>query len=219
MVVLGSLGGAPLPIHGMVEPGVQQNSRAVAWCAVLGLALAVPACIVQGGEERGRETEPAWVGVIRFDAVNQDGTVVGTGCTIDSAAFHDRIQFSAVPGDRVELTERFEAVVATVETAEKHRNDPEYWCAQTETRRYDQVLDVGCWRSLEPDASEACALEGALVGNIESTRFVPDLPAPTAGKTDGFTLSISVLGAGKQCIQMRCADTGIGREQLAFVVQ
>ena len=203
----------------MVDPSVPQNSRAVARWAVLVLALVAPACIVQGGEERGREIDSSWVGVIRFDAVNQDGKTVGNGCTLDSAKFYDRIQFSAVPGDRVELTERFEAVVATADAAEKHRSDPEYWCAQSETRPYDQVLDVRCWRSLEPDASDACALEGALVGNIESTRFVPDLPAPTAGKTDGFTLSISVLGSGKQCIQMRCLDTGIGREQLAFVVQ
>jgi hypothetical protein len=203
----------------MVDPAAPQSSTAVARYAALALALVAPACIVQGGEEQGRETASSWVGVIRFEAVNQDGKVVGTGCTIDSAKYYDRIQFSAVPGDRVELTERFEAVATTAGTAEKHRNDPEYWCGQTETRPYDQVLDVRCWRSLEPDASDTCALEGALVGNIESTQFVPDLPAPTAGKTDGFTLSISVLGSGKQCIQMSCTDAGIGREQLAFVVQ
>jgi hypothetical protein len=202
----------------MVNPGVAQQSRAVARCAVLALALVAPACIVQGGEERGRETDASWVGVVRFDAVNQDGKAVGAGCTIDSARYYDRIQFSAVPGDRVELTERFEAVATTVGIAEQHGSDPEYWCAQTETRPYDQVLDVRCWRSLEPNASDACALEGALVGTIESAQFVPDIPAPTAGKTDGFTLSISVLGSGKQCIQMSCTDAGIGREQLAFVV-
>ena len=109
--------------------------------------------------------------------------------------------------------------MTTVATAEQHRDDAEYWCAQTQTRRYDQVLDASCWKSLEPDASDACSLEGAMVGSIESTKFVPDLTVPTAGKTDGFTLSIAALGSGKQCVQMRCMDTGIGREQLAFVVE
>jgi hypothetical protein len=185
----------------------------------LALAFALTACIVQGGEERGRETDSSWGGVIRYEAVNQAGKVVGSGCTVDAPKFYDQIHFSAAPGDHVELTERFEAVVTTVATAEKHRDDAEYWCGQTDTRRYDQVLDVSCWKSVEPDASEACSLEGALVGNIESHKFVPDLASPTPGKTDGFTLSIAVLASGKQCVQMRCMDTGIGREQLAFVVE
>lgn len=187
--------------------------------ALLALALALSGCVVQGGEERGRETASYWVGVIRFEAVNQAGEVVGAGCTVDAPKFHDQVRFRAQLGDRVELTERFEAVPTTVATAENHRDDAEYWCAQAETRRYDQVLDVSCWKSVAPDASDACSLEGGLVGSIENRRFVPDLPGPTAGKTDGFTLSIAILGSGKQCVQMRCMDTGIGREQLAFVVE
>lgn len=205
----------------MVAPGVAKNSGTIVSAArlTLVLTLASTSCIVQGGEERGRETDSLSVGVIRFEAVNQDGKLVGSGCTVDAAKFYDQIHFSAAPGDRVELSERFEAVVTTVATAEKHRDDAEYWCAQTDTRRYNQVLDVGCWKSVEPDASEACWLEGALVGSIESHQFIPDIAVPTAGKTDGFTLSIAVLASGKQCVQMRCTEAGIGREQLAFVVE
>jgi hypothetical protein len=183
------------------------------------LALALPGCVVQAGEEEDRGPPLYWVGVLRFEAVNQNGEVVGSGCTVDAPKYHDQVRFRAQPGDRVELTERFVAVPTTVATAKSHRDDPEYWCAQAETRRYEQVLDVSCWKSLTPDASDACWLEGGIVGRIESRKFVPDLAVPTAGKTDGFTLSIAVLGSGKQCIQMRCTDTGLGREQLAFVVE
>jgi hypothetical protein len=183
------------------------------------LALVLSACIVQGGEENGRETDSSWVGVIKFEAVNQDGEVVGSGCTIDAGKFYDQIRFHAAAGDRVELTERFEAVVTTAATAEKHVSEPEYWCAQTETRRYDQALDARCWKSIEPDTSDACFLERGLVGEIESVELLPEIAPPTDGKLDGFKLSIAVRGSGKQCVQMRCTDSGIGREQLAFVVE
>jgi hypothetical protein len=177
------------------------------------------ACVVQGGEEKDRETAPHWVGIVRFEAINQDGEVVGSGCTVDAPKYHDQIRFNAVAGDRVELTERFEAVPTTVASADAHADDSQFWCSQTETHRYDQVLDVSCWKSVAPDDSEACFLEGSLVGRIESSAFVPAASQPVAGKTDGFTLSIAVLDVGKQCVQMRCSETGLGREQLAFVVE
>jgi len=198
---------------------VAHHSRKLIRTSPLALVLALTGCIVQGGEEQGRETDLLSVGVIRYEAINQTGKLVGSGCTIDASKFYDQIHFGAAPGDRVELSERFEAVATTVAMVDKHRDDAEYWCSQTDTRRYHQVLDVSCWKSVEPDASEACWFESALVGSIEAHKFIPELAVPTAGKTDGFTLSIAVLASGKQCIQMRCTEGGIGREQLAFVVE
>jgi hypothetical protein len=46
-----------------------------------------------------------------------------------------------------------------------------------------------------------------------------DLTASSQRSKSLTHLSIVVQGAGKQCVQMRCAENGIGREQLAFVVE
>jgi hypothetical protein len=183
------------------------------------LACLSSACIVQGGEEKDRETESHWVGIVRFEAINQDGEIVGSGCTVDAPRYHDQIRFSAAAGDRVELTERFEMVPATVASAEAHADDAGFWCSQTDTYPYHEVFDVSCWKAVPPRDSEACYLEGGVVGLIEGTAFVPPASQPIAGKTEGFTLSIVVSDVGKQCVQMRCNDTGPRREQLAFVVE
>jgi hypothetical protein len=192
--------------------------------AVGGLRVASLACAalslgcVHGGEEHSREPTTTWVGVVRYEAVNQRNETVGSGCSVDSSKYHEQIRFHAEPGDHVELTEIFRAITTTADEAEAHRDDVEYWCAQDDGIRYAQAPDASCWRSVAPEETTACFQQEGLVGNIGAVKSVPDAPL-TAGKIDGFTLSIDVVGTGKQCVQLQCNAGGPGGEQLAFVVE
>lgn len=176
-------------------------------------------CVVQGGEEAERETSLLWVGVVRFEAKNQHGEVVGSGCTFDTSRYDERIRFAARPGDLIELNERFAAVATTAETAAKYEADADYWCARTDTFLYSQAPDPTCWKSLEPDDSEACFLEGDVAGIVESAALVPASDQPVPGKTEGFTLSVRVRSAGRQCVTIGCGEAGSTGERLAFVIE
>jgi len=186
--------------------------------AFLASALA-SACVVQGGEEHGRENDLATVGILRFEATNGAGDVVGSGCTLDLPAYYDRVRFQAKSGERVELTERFQAVWTTKDVAKAHAEDVDYWCAQRDTQKYVNVPDPTCWKVLEPSQSNACFTEEGVAGAIDATRFVPDTPQAVQDETDGFKLSITVKGSGKQCVNVTCGSSFPAREQLAFVIE
>lgn len=186
--------------------------------ACLASALA-SACVVQGGEERGRESDLATVGVLRFEATNGAGETVGSGCTLDLPDYYDRVRFRAESGDTVELTERFQAVWTTAADSKAHAGDVDYWCAQRDTRRYVNVPDPSCWKVLEPNQSDACFTEGGVAGAIDQTRFVPDTPQAEQDATDGFKLFISVKKSGKQCVNVTCGASFPPREQIAFVIE
>jgi hypothetical protein len=200
-----------------------RRQRRVGWSGLVGSALAawlVAGCIVQGGEEAERETT-SWysVGLVRFEAKNQRGEIVGSGCTFDTARYREQIRFAAKEGDLVELNERFSLVATTLATVEKYKADADYWCGRTDTMLYHTAPDPRCWKSLDPDDSVECFLEGNIAGTIESVALVPASDEPQAGKTEGFALSIRVHGAGRQCVDLRCGEAGLRGEQLAFVIE
>jgi hypothetical protein len=201
----------------MANRGVGQT-RLKRWVVVV-LASTTGGCIVHGGEEETHQPEWSTVGIVRFEATNQAGKTVGSGCTLDRSEYRDQIRFNAASGDKVDLSERFLAVITTPTAATEHADDPDYWCAQTDTQRYESVSDARCWTTLAPKDSDACFLEEATVGSIDGVAFLPDSSRLVQSETDGFTLSISVLNLGKQCVETKCPNSGLPGEQLAFVVE
>lgn len=193
--------------------------------AVVALAAFVgfSGCLVQGGEEAGRHNRPlpATRGISRFEAQNQDGEVVGSGCTLDWDGFREGVRFSAKAGDQVVLRQLFSRVAADVEKpSEAQMNDPEYWCGVgSKPYRYAGVLDGECAQAVEPELSESCRNEAGLAARIDAFEYIPNVALPKAAEVDGYAMSLHVLGKGRQCVQLRCSRTEPSLELMLFVVQ
>jgi len=179
---------------------------------VLVAAACASSCVVQGGEEN-YQTDTAMVEVIRYEAKNQDGVLVGSGCTVQTGETGERIHFKAAPGDRVELTERTELIVDKRSTVEQHGLDDAFWCSQKSQSLASYVpIDARCLKSVESGSTVACFLDRDWVGKITHAEFIPPQAEPKPGTVLGFTLHIDVLAQGKQCAVSQCpgVDTPSG---------
>lgn len=175
-------------------------------------------CVVQGGEEN-HQTDTAIVGLIRYEAKNQDGVTVGSGCTVHTGETGERIHFSAAPGDRIELTERYEMVVDQRASVDQHGLDDAFWCSrQSQGLAYDQPVDGRCLKTVGGKSTEPCFLGSDWVGRASSAQLIPPDAELKPGKVLGFSLQIDVLANGKQCAVWQCADETPAGAFVAFVV-
>jgi hypothetical protein len=179
---------------------------------VLVAAGCASSCVVQGGEEN-YQTDTAMIELIRYEAKNQDGVIVGSGCTVKTGDTGERIHFSAAPGDRIELTERTEVILDKRATVDQHGLDDAFWCSQkSQALASFQPIDARCFKTVERSSTVACFLEHDWVGKISHAELIPPEAELKPGKVLGFTLQIDVLAQGKQCAVSQCAgeDTPSG---------
>jgi len=187
---------------------------------VLVAAGCASSCVVQGGEEN-REPDPtAVVGVVRFEAKNQAGAIVGSGCLlIDNGREGERIRFRAASGDRIELTERNEMIREDRTVWAQHAGDEAYWCSKTNGKPYNPAIDARCLKTVSGKTTRACLVETDWAGKVSSAELIPADAGLDSGKVQGFRLQIDVLGQGEQCALWQCGDENPLSATVAFVIE
>jgi len=174
---------------------------------VLVAAGCASSCVVQGGEENyhSEQSDTAFIELIRYEAKNPDGVMVGSGCTVHTGETGERIRFSALPGDRIELTERTELVVEKRAILEQHGLEDAFWCSQkSQALGSFQPIDARCFKTVAKSSTVACFLEHEWVGKITHAELIPPEAELRPGKVLGFSWQIDVLAQGKQCAVSQC---------------